>query len=45
MTYGHQLMIARKFVIAFSAQLMPTFIHRNFSGHKLKKMIYLTIGA
>jgi len=45
MTYGHQLMIARKFCDAFSAQLMPTFIHRNLVDTKAEKNDLFAIGA
>ena len=29
LTFAHQLLVARKFSDAFSAQLMPTLVHRN----------------
>ena len=45
MTYGHQLMIARKFCDAFSAQIMPTFIHKNLVDTKAEKNDLFAIGA
>ena len=31
--YSHQLLIARKFSNAFSFQIMPTFVHRNYVSY------------
>jgi hypothetical protein len=45
LTYGHQLMIARKFCDDFSAQLMPTFIHRNLVDTRAEKNDLFAIGA
>lgn len=45
MSYGHQLMIARKFCDAFSAQIMPTFIHKNLVDTKAEKNDLFAIGA
>ncbi len=45
MTYGHQLMIARKFCDEFSAQLMPTFIHRNLVETRDEENDLFALGA
>ena len=45
MTYGHQVMIARKFCDEFSAQLMPTFIHRNLVETREEENDLFAIGA
>lgn len=45
MSYAHQLLIARKFSNAFSFQLMPTLIHRNFVERKVDQNDVFAIGA
>jgi len=45
LSFIHQLLIAVKFNDKFSAQLSPTFIHRNVVPNKLYKNDLLSLGA
>jgi len=44
LSFVHQLLIARKFNEKISAQLAPTFIHRNMVSSKLEKNDLLALG-
>lgn len=43
--YTHQLLIGRKFSEGFSAQLMPTLVHRNLVATNAEKNSVFAIGA
>ncbi len=43
--YTHQLLVARKFNEVFSAQIMPTIVHRNFIDSIKYKNTVLSIGV
>jgi hypothetical protein len=45
LSYIHQLMVARKFSDAFSLQITPTFIHRNFVPTALDPNDLYALGA
>lgn len=45
LSYGHQLIVARKFNKAFSAQLMPLLVHRNLIDSTQYKHDVLGIGV
>ncbi len=45
MTYAYQALIARKFSPGFSAQLMPTLIHRNYVATPAEQNDVYAVGA
>ena len=45
MTFVHQILIARKFNESFSAQLTPTFIHRNLVPTEVERNDLFALGA
>jgi hypothetical protein len=44
LSYAHQILVARKFSPAFSAQLSPTIIHRNLVANKNSKNDFFALG-